>query len=170
MESSHGAKSKQMLTGSPSKLNDGSWGVRVNGHPNEGDTVEVRTRSGKTWQATVEAVLWSGKDRSSGDPIALCQTVSDRKKASSTGSGSTQSANPLVAAGRDVARLASRLANQHNEGNQKLLMDAIRTLCGHAELRVEFYGRDLDQGRATVSTPPPSDDDIPPFDDDDVPF
>ena len=169
MEGSQGAKSKQTLTGSPAKLNDGSWGVRVNGRPDPGDIVEVRTRSGKTWQSTVEAVLWSGNDHSNGDPISLCQTVSDRKKVSDAGSGSSGRANPLVAAGRDVARYASRLANQKSEGNEQSLLDAVRALCKQMGLRVEFHGKDFDGGREPES-PPPDDYESPPFDDDDVPF
>lgn len=167
MAGTQAAKASGMPIGSPSKLNDGSWGVRVNGHVDAGDVVEVRTRSGKTWESTIEAVLWSGNDRETGDPISLCQTVSDRKKSSDA--GSSTHANPLVRAGKDVARFASRLANQKNSGNEQQLLDSIRTLCEGIGVRAEFHPADAG-ARPRPESPPPDEFENPPLDDDDIPF
>lgn len=50
-----------MTTASPTKLRDGSWGARVAGSVRFGDTIEVRTRAGKSWVAVVQRVVWSGE-------------------------------------------------------------------------------------------------------------
>lgn len=47
------------MTATPTKLRDGSWGARVNGTVAQGDSIEITTRAGKTWTATVSRVLWS---------------------------------------------------------------------------------------------------------------
>lgn len=58
----------------PAKLRDGGWGARVTGSASRGDIVQITTRSGKTWQATVTRVL------SSGGAKTLCATESlDRR-------------------------------------------------------------------------------------------
>jgi hypothetical protein len=57
-------------TAAPAKLRDGSWGARVQGDAAVGDVVTITTRAGKTWDARVKKVLWSG------DGIALCATTS----------------------------------------------------------------------------------------------
>ena len=43
----------------PMKLSDGSWGAKVQGVANVGDTITVRTRAGKTWTATVSSIVTS---------------------------------------------------------------------------------------------------------------
>jgi formamidopyrimidine-DNA glycosylase len=74
-----------MLTATPTKLRDGSWGARVKGAVNAGDVVTIKTSTGKTWDAKVEAVLWSG------DGVSLCKTSSlDRAPAPSSGSRFTR--------------------------------------------------------------------------------
>ena len=60
-------------TAKPAKLRDGTWGVRVTGTVRGGETVQVRTRSGKKWAAEIDQVLWSGTN--DGQPVALCSTV-----------------------------------------------------------------------------------------------
>lgn len=58
-----------MVTATPAKLKDGSWGVRVSakdakrGHP-----VKVTTKSGKSWYVEIAWVIWENGD------IALCST------------------------------------------------------------------------------------------------
>ena len=44
--------------GTPTKLRDGSWGVKVQSGCETGDTVIVNTRGGKSWESVVEKVLW----------------------------------------------------------------------------------------------------------------
>ena len=61
-----------MTTATPAKLRDGSWGARVAGPVKSGDTVEVKTKVGKTWTAVVTAVLWTGE----GGTVSLCSTRS----------------------------------------------------------------------------------------------
>lgn len=57
-------------TASPTKLRSGEWGARVNGTVREGDIVTITTRAGKTWDAEVVKVVWSG------DGVAICATAS----------------------------------------------------------------------------------------------
>ena len=47
-------------TATPTKLQNGTWGARVQGDVAQGDTVTISTRSGKSWTATVDRVVWSG--------------------------------------------------------------------------------------------------------------
>ena len=54
----------------PAKLRDGSWGARVRGPVQAGDTVTITTSAGKTWQARVERVVWTGEG------VTLCATSS----------------------------------------------------------------------------------------------
>lgn len=54
----------------PAKLRNGSWGARVEGTVREGDTVTITTSSGKSWQARVTKVLWTGEG------VSLCATSS----------------------------------------------------------------------------------------------
>lgn len=63
-------------TATPAKLRTGSWGARVPGTAREGQAITVRARSGKTWDATVSRVLWTGRDSRSGRTISLCATES----------------------------------------------------------------------------------------------
>ena len=67
--------SNQVLTGHPAKLRDGGWGAHVNSPDAQpGDTVQIETRSGKTWTETVERVIWTGTD-SDGNECALVTCV-----------------------------------------------------------------------------------------------
>ena len=149
------------LTGSPSRLNDGSWGVRVKGPASPGQIVEVRTRTGKKWESEVEAVLWTGEDRHEGGTVSLCRMVGDRGASSDT----SRAPHPLADSGREVARLASSLASRKDERTQRQLLDAIWRLCEQVGVNVEFSST----GAGAPSTAPPADD-APPPDDDDLPF
>ena len=51
---------KQQLTASPIKLRSGEWGARVQGSAVEGASIKVTPRAGKSWQAFVSKVVWSG--------------------------------------------------------------------------------------------------------------
>lgn len=59
-------------TATPTKLRDGSWGAKVAGKVAKGDVVTIQARSGKTWQATVSRVVWTG------DGVSIVATESDR--------------------------------------------------------------------------------------------
>lgn len=48
------------------KLNNGSWGVRVRGTATKGQKVTVTKKDGTTKTETIAAVLWSG------DGVSLC--------------------------------------------------------------------------------------------------
>lgn len=48
------------MSATPAKLRDGSWGARVQGRASVGDRITITTRSGKSWDATVSRVLWTG--------------------------------------------------------------------------------------------------------------
>ena len=51
---------EQQLTASPIRLRSGEWGARVQGSAVEGASIKVTTRAGKSWQAFVSKVVWSG--------------------------------------------------------------------------------------------------------------
>lgn len=54
----------------PKKLRDGTWGAVVEStNVREGVVLTVQTRAGKTWQAEVTRVVWSGNGAS------ICKTV-----------------------------------------------------------------------------------------------
>jgi hypothetical protein len=61
---------KTTTPATPAKLRDGSWGARVQGAAAVGDVVTITTRAGKTWDARVTSVIWTG------DGVALCATAS----------------------------------------------------------------------------------------------
>jgi hypothetical protein len=46
-------------TATPAKLRNGSWGARVQGAVAKGDAVTITAKSGKSWTATVDAVVWT---------------------------------------------------------------------------------------------------------------
>ena len=59
-----------ILSASPAKLQSGAWGARVRSETvRAGDTIQITTSSGKSWQARVERVLWAGEG------VAICATV-----------------------------------------------------------------------------------------------
>ena len=73
----------QMITASktatPTKLRSGAWGAKVSGDVREGDVVTIRTRAGKSWQARIERVVWTGEG------VSICATASlDRAPAART--------------------------------------------------------------------------------------
>ena len=49
-----------MVTASPAKLQNGSWGARVTGTVRAGDSITIKTAAGKSWVAVVEKVIWNG--------------------------------------------------------------------------------------------------------------
>jgi len=54
------------------QLRDGSWGIRVPGTVNAGQSITVRKKDGSTKTETVKAILWSGRDSRSGETVSLC--------------------------------------------------------------------------------------------------
>ena len=67
-----------MLTASPTKLRNGTWGARVESESaKSGDEVTIRTRAGKEWIARIERVVWSGNG------VAIVSTVSAPRGGSS---------------------------------------------------------------------------------------
>lgn len=55
------------------KLNDGSWGIRVQGPVKVGDRVSVEKRDGTTSLQTVTRVIWTGNG------VSLCEIASAAK-------------------------------------------------------------------------------------------
>jgi hypothetical protein len=47
-------------TATPTKLRSGAWGAKVAGTVRAGETVTITTRGGKSWQARVSKVVWTG--------------------------------------------------------------------------------------------------------------
>lgn len=60
---------------SPFKLKDG-WGVRCAWQVVAGQTVEVRSRAGKTWKVIIAGVLWIDDN----DGSHVCATRSANKR------------------------------------------------------------------------------------------
>ena len=57
-------------TASPMQLKSGEWGARVPAlNVQVGDELTVVTKSGCTWEAVVQGVVWQGPD------VALCRTA-----------------------------------------------------------------------------------------------
>ena len=54
----------------PCKLRNGNWGAKTSSSIQAGDTVTITTRGGKSWDALVEHVVWTG------DGISICATSS----------------------------------------------------------------------------------------------
>lgn len=92
-------------TASPARLRDGSWGARIVGAaPAPGAVVTIKTASGKTWDATVTAIVWSGKDTKTGEPVALCSTASEPRATSRRDPVARQAAAATRAMGRRACR------------------------------------------------------------------
>lgn len=49
-----------MINATPTKLRSGDWGAKVQGRVRKGDSIQITTRAGKSWTATVAKVVWSG--------------------------------------------------------------------------------------------------------------
>ena len=49
-----------MIKATPTKLRSGEWGARADGDVKKGDNITITTKSGKSWTATVEKVVWTG--------------------------------------------------------------------------------------------------------------
>ncbi len=63
-------------TATYTKLNDGSWGIRVSGPVKVGDFLTVSKRDGSAKQETVKAVLWTK------DSVSLCSVVPTQRPVS----------------------------------------------------------------------------------------
>ena len=71
---------KSTESASPAKLRTGDWGARVPYPVSPGDTITITAKSGKSWQATVDRVVWQGEG------VWLVSTIS-RETGSARGSG-----------------------------------------------------------------------------------
>lgn len=59
----------QTATAAPAKLRNGDWGAKVQSETiHAGDTITVTTRAGKSWDAQVTKVVWSGSG------VSICAT------------------------------------------------------------------------------------------------
>lgn len=47
------------MNATPTKLRSGAWGARVDGTPEPGAIITVNTRSGRSWEAAVDQVVWT---------------------------------------------------------------------------------------------------------------
>ncbi len=52
------------MNASPTKLRTGSWGATVEGSVSVGDVVTITTRAGKSWDARVSHIVWTGDGKS----------------------------------------------------------------------------------------------------------
>lgn len=76
------------------KLRNGTWGVRVLGEPpKRGDVITVAKRSGETGPAVVDTVIWSGVDRDTGEPLAVCAVLTVHRGPRVTTSRAKQNAS-----------------------------------------------------------------------------
>ena len=74
-----------MIAATPKKLRSGDWGALAQGAVNVGDALQVTTKSGKSWSATVTAVIWQGKG------VTICATGGSGGSARRSGSGRRRS-------------------------------------------------------------------------------
>ncbi|MBN8737414.1 MAG: hypothetical protein J0H27_14265 [Xanthomonadales bacterium] len=78
-------ETKTEYAGHPAKLKEGGWGAHVNSDKvQHGDSVSLTTKAGKTWNAVVDRVVWTGTD-SDGNACALCTLVGKDKPATAGG-------------------------------------------------------------------------------------
>ena len=50
------------IQASPTKLRSGEWGAKVQtANVSEGDSIQITTRAGKSWTASVAKVVWRGE-------------------------------------------------------------------------------------------------------------
>ena len=71
------------MQASYTKLRSGEWGARVLGDPPQaGDEITVTTKKGDKKQERVKIVIWTGQDRDTDQPVALCalESESDRRE------------------------------------------------------------------------------------------
>ena len=77
------------LTATPTKLRSGNWGARLKtSKVRAGDTVTITTRAGKTWQAKVTKVVWSGN----GAAIVATESLDRPRHRTATRFGAGQAA------------------------------------------------------------------------------
>jgi hypothetical protein len=92
----------------PAKLRNGSWGARVQGAATVGQTITIQTKGGKTWDATIEAVLWSG------DGVSLCST----RSASPAPRPSARYSSGLVSYERGVGMVCEECGDRVRPGSR----------------------------------------------------
>jgi hypothetical protein len=59
----------------PAKLSTGAWGARVVGRADAGDSVTITSQGGKSWEASIERVVWTNGE------VTLCATSSSARAA-----------------------------------------------------------------------------------------
>lgn len=68
-----------MKAARPKKLRNGSWGAVIESSTHidveAGEEIQIVTRSGKTWTATISEIIWSGKGYNGGQ-AAIVATAS----------------------------------------------------------------------------------------------
>jgi hypothetical protein len=75
------------MSASYTQLKDGSWGLRVKSSVLvEGQTIVVSKKDGSSKNETVGKILWTGKDKFTGDNVALT-TISKPVAVKSNGGG-----------------------------------------------------------------------------------
>lgn len=63
--------SRGLTAAKPTKLRSGDWGATVDSETIQvGEIVQITTRAGKSWEARVTRVVWTGKG------VAICATES----------------------------------------------------------------------------------------------
>ena len=106
-----------MQQATPKKLPSGGWGARVSGSVSLGETIQITTRSGKSWQAQVTAIVEESDD------CTVVATVSlDRRKGQSRnrGRGSCQEGEQRgdfqsIRAGTNVALMGQVFWLRHGD-------------------------------------------------------
>lgn len=78
----------KIVRATPARLRSGAWGAKIEGkiarRIQKGQQIQIRTRSGKSWQATIAKVVWRGVD------VAFVATEDDghgRSRRSNNGRG-----------------------------------------------------------------------------------
>jgi hypothetical protein len=64
----------------PVKLSNGDWGAKAPDTVKAGDTVTIKTRAGKTWEAVIASIFTTG-EKDAGEGFVLCATKAPGGKA-----------------------------------------------------------------------------------------
>lgn len=62
------------MDATPAKLKSGEWGARVAGTAKPGERLTIKSKTGKSWNAIVERVVWSGNG------VSLCALAAQRQQ------------------------------------------------------------------------------------------
>lgn len=95
-------------TATPSKLRNGTWGATTTTPVNPGETITIRSKAGKTWDATVTRVLWTD-----GQKCLVATAKPSAQRGGARGDGCDQCGTaPADTPARDMAGLSGMVCRR----------------------------------------------------------